>query len=448
MNLANLVDLFAKAGVTRLYAKELAENDNSKNQIYFAGSVEALNAFPSYQIFASNTKKGPTFKAHINFGWLQSSGEIAHAPNAKLILYSQYPEVRFSGFIQGCDSAPSKLLMDRGRARKATDADRKNLEGRILFVGTTNDRKVVGFLVSGTSEIAREFQRTEFESAFVVFKSIKLPQKANASDARSALIAELTRIGKKGWIASKQLAQSGEIRPCNAQNCGGFTLEAELGIPKNSESVPDFRGWEVKQHKVSNFERLTGGAITLMTPEPTGGLYKEQGVESFIREYGYPDKHGRPSRLNFGGVHKIGVLQNLTNLTMQAIGYDSDNRTITDADGCFALVDEAGNSAATWAFASMFEHWSRKHANAAYVPSMSDVTNGRKYQFGNKIRLASGTDSLKFIDAFASGAIFYDPGIKLENMDTRPQIKRRSQFRVKSADIGVLYNSLDTVTLF
>jgi hypothetical protein len=46
---------------------------------------------------------------------------------------------------------------------------------------------------------------------------------------------------------------------------------------------PDFLGWEVK-HAVTSFARPdSGAAITLMTPEPTGRSYKEQGVEAFVR---------------------------------------------------------------------------------------------------------------------------------------------------------------------
>lgn len=46
MNLVDLQSLFVKAGCKRLYAKSLAENDNSKNQIYFGSSLESLNLFP------------------------------------------------------------------------------------------------------------------------------------------------------------------------------------------------------------------------------------------------------------------------------------------------------------------------------------------------------------------------------------------------------------------
>jgi hypothetical protein len=100
------------------------------------------------------------------------------------------------------------------------------------------------------------------------------------------------------------------------------TLEAELGIPKNSDAEPDFLGWEVTQHAVSNFDRVEAGTITLMTPEPTGGYYRENGVEAFVRKFGYADKLGRADRLNFGGIHKVGARHETTHLTMRLTGYN------------------------------------------------------------------------------------------------------------------------------
>src|SRR3954465_9460868 len=98
MYLADLIELFRKAGCKKLYAKELSENDNSKNQIYFAGAVETLNVFPNREVFSENTSRGPSFKAKLDFAWLNETGQQAFVPGAQLILYAQYPEVRFSGF--------------------------------------------------------------------------------------------------------------------------------------------------------------------------------------------------------------------------------------------------------------------------------------------------------------------------------------------------------------
>lgn len=178
------------------------------------------------------------------------------------------------------------------------------LLGRVLFLGVTKARSVLGFVVAGGSPIAGEFRSLGQLPLVGVFAELPLSASAAAADSRSRLMAELHRIHQLHWIDSKQLGSNGELMPCNAPQCGGFTLEAELGIPKNSDTEPDFLGWEVKQHAVSNFTRIEVGTITLMTPEPTGGFYREKGVEAFVRKFGYADKLGRADRLNFGGVHR------------------------------------------------------------------------------------------------------------------------------------------------
>ena len=433
MTLTQLTALFASAGCRKLYAKPLSENDNSKNQVYFAGSVEALNIFPSHQILAVNTKQGPSFKAQLNFGWLLESGEVAPVIGAQLILYSQYPEVRFSGFLQGCKKAPSGLM----RAR---------LQGRVLFLGVTDDRRVIGFVVAGDSEIASEYSSKRLQPNVGVFAELSLPHIPSETAARAKLLLELGRISRLGWIDSKQLDSDGLIKPCLAAQCGGFTLEAELGIPKNSVAEPDFLGWEVKQHVVSHFGRPnTGTAITLMTPEPTGGFYHDKGVEAFVRTFGYADKLNRPDRMNFGGIHKVGESHKTTRLTMQLRGYDAGAGKISDANGAIELVSETGEVAAEWAFTGLLAHWSRKHTRAAYVPSKCRKDPIRQYAYGSNIRLAQQTDSLRLLQALASGTVYYDPGIKLENASTAPKVKRRSQFRIASKNITSLYEIVEVV---
>lgn len=447
MNLTQLQQLFAQAGCTRLYAKPLERNDNSKNQIYFAGAVETLNVFPSEEVFAENTSQGPSFKARLKFSWLLENGDIAPAPYAQLILYSQYPEVRFSGFLKGCKSGPSELMADRQRAKSFTPELAQQLIGRVLFLGVTLNGQTLGYVAGGNSQIARQFKEQNYPQAFVVFREIPLPLVGSSIDARIKLLSELLRIHQCGWIDSKQLDADKNLKDCNAPQCGGFTLEAELGISKNSSAEPDYLGWEVKQHAVTNFKSLAAGAITLMTPEPTGGYYKEKGVEAFIRKFGYADKMNRLDRMNFGGVHRVGSRHETTHLTMSLPGYDAMQSRITDANGCIALVSDSGEVAASWAFTGLLSHWSRKHSKAVYVPSQCRKEPKRQYTYGDTVRLAQRTDSLRLLKALSTGAVYYDPGIKLENISTKPEAKRRSQFRIASKNIAALYETLETVTL-
>jgi hypothetical protein len=436
MNLAGLKALFYGAGCTQLYAKRLAGNDNSKNQVYFGPGFGALNLFPHDDVAADGKPGNATFKAKVRFGWLLLNGQVAEAPGAQMILYPQYPEVRFSGFLKGASHAPSDLMTSRE-------------PGRVLFLGVHAGGKVIGYAASPDSQEARELEGEKGMTPSGVFLKLVLRRGEDDASVRSKVVAALRKVSEKGWIDSKQLDKDGMLKPCNAPQCGGFTLEAELGVPKNSAAEPDYLGWEIKQHAVGNFNSPASGAsITLMTPEPTAGYYKEYGVERFVREFGYPDMMGRPDRMNFGGVHKIGMRHDVTGLTLQLSGYDASSKAITDASGALALIDDRGRIAAAWGFAGLLSHWSRKHAKAVYIPSKSRNEPTRQYSYGPKVRMAEGTDSLRLLKAFALGFVFYDPGIKLENISKAPKVKRRSQFRIASKSIPELYESVALVDVF
>jgi len=431
--LSRIINIMSSTGCTRVLIKRLADNDNSKNQVYFGPGFEAINYFPNLNI---TPDKNGVFKASMDFSWIDSKGNIFKAPGAKIILYAQYPEVRFSGFLQGCKNAPSELMAAR-------------MAGRLLLLGIRVDGKVFGHVVSPRSNLAREFALLRDLPQVGVFNEISIAGKVAVTNSRVLLLSELKKIHDKGWIASKRLDSSRSILPCNAPNCGGLTLEAELGITPNGFSEPDFLGWEVKQHNVNNFARLTSGVITLMTPEPKGGYYSSAGVEAFIRRYGYPDKSGIVDRLNFGGVHVANIRHAVTGLTMKLIGYDELNGKIKDENGFLGLIRGEDEVAAAWHFADLLRHWNRKHNQAAYVPSMKRKESVLQYQYGNVVRLCEGTDFLRLLKAFASGKVYYDPGIKLEHASepSLKRTKRRSQFRVKSKDIESLYKSMVNVDL-
>ena len=433
MNLTNLKSLFADNGCTKIYVKKLAPNDNSKNQVYFGGSFEILNILPISEIKteAAGDWNKERFKASINFSWIDDEGLIFPAPNSQLILYPKYPEVRFSGFLKGCEKAPSKLMAQR-------------LADRLLFFSVSKSREVLGYVADPNSDIAIEFFKLTLSTEHGVFKIIELPQIANNKER---LLTELLRIYNLGWINSKRLDSLGNILPCDAPNCGGYTLEAELGITPNGYSEPDFLGWEVKQFGVDKLDKVDSAVITLMTPEPTHGLYVSSGAAVFINQYGYADKSGRPDRMNFGGVHKAGERHHLTDLQLELIGFDSSTGKIRSTDGRIALIDKNDNEAASWSFSSMLLHWNRKHNQACYVPALSETEIERKYRYGSKIILGTGTDFQLFLGQMALGNIYYDPGIKMENISTKPKIKKRSQFRIKSKHLPNLYKNNEIIDL-
>lgn len=184
-----------------------------------------------------------------------------------------------------------------------------------------------------------------------------------------------------------------------------------------------------------------------MTPEPNGGIYKEDGVETFLRGYGYEDQRGREDRINFGGVHRVGEKHKRTELTLNLIGFDIDSGKIKSTNGSIALLDSKENITASWSFSSLLKHWNKKHNQACYVPSLSEIKPKRKYRYGDEILLGIGTDFQLFLGEMAKGNIYYDPGIKMESASTKPKIKRRSQFRMKSENLKNLYKTNETINL-
>ena len=434
MTLENLFSIFENNGCQKIFVKSLSPNDNSKNQVYLAGSFDLLNIFPIKEIVSDSSGdwERDRFKASLNFSWITDTGSLSPAPKSQLILYPKYPEIRFSGFLQKSENAPSDLMTIR-------------LAGRLLFLSVSDLGEILGYVAHPDSSIANDFNGIGGLQDYGVFKIYEIESEKGA---RENLIGQLQRIHGLGWIDSKRLDKDGSVLSCLAPNCGGYTLEAELGIKPNGFSEPDYLGWELKQFGVSNFLRTQSAIVTLMTPEPTGGFYKEQGVVEFLRKYGYPDRNGREDRINFGGIHKVGLTHPSTKLKMDLIGFDASVGKIKSTDGRIALLDESGNEVASWSFASLLKHWNRKHNQACYIPSMSQAHPSRQYRFGNSVILGTGTDFTLLLKEMAVGNIYYDPGIKLENATIGiAKTKRRSQFRIKSANLGNLYKLKENVDL-
>ena len=493
LSLDKLLGLYGSQSISRVIYKKLSPNDNSKNQPYMGSHLTDLGFLPTGEIVNSESTSGKTsdpkrqvkYTAPLNYYWLSPEGNSYKAPNAKLIYYPQYPEVRFSGFL-------TKSGFDMGGWMDPTKKGRE--QGRVLFFGIKSTGEIYAYLAIPKSRIAIEiddYSSAELSSVFrellttrklhsppsktIVSKhssyqtdmfdtsiDVPLPRKiaetakqylidfdidSQAVSPRAVLIGELKRIHLKQWIPGKRLDTDGNEIPYAAQNGGGYTMEAELGIIPNGIAEPDFMGWEVKQFGVKRFDLINSKPLTVMTPEPNGGVYVDNGVEMFVRKYGYADTKGRANRFNFNGRHTANVLCEKTGLTLVIDGYDADTNKITNGSGSIALLDAMGTVASSWSFTKLMEHWKRKHSKAVYIPSLSKQEGDelKAYHYGNVVRLFEGTSIIQLLNAVSEGYVYYDPGIKLENADTRPVTKRRSQFRIKSAVLDKLYERQDVV---
>jgi hypothetical protein len=445
MTLQALLEILSENGCSKVYVKCLAPNDNSKNQVYLGGSFDVLNILPFKEIRVDKEgdRKVETFKSKLDFYWVGNEGNLIHAPYAQLILYPDYPEVRFSGFLLRSKGAPSELM----RSRTAN---------RLLFLGISQNGQILGYVTSPDSEIANEFNSINGVSITGIFSELTIEDGNVQLNSRDKLLSELKRIHQLDWIDSKRFDKDKNILPCASSNCGGYTLEAELGIKPNGFAEPDYLGWEVKQFGVKSFHKFQSEVITLMTPEPTHGYYTEVGIEEFIFKYGYPDKKGRESRINFGGIYKYNKVHETTNLKLIIHGYNITSGLIENPNGFIGLIDHKDQIAASWSFASLLLHWNTKHNNACYVPSQNRKDaelypfSKQQYRYGNNVMLGTGTDFYFVLRQIALGNLYYDPGIKLEMAikgERKQAIKRRSQFRMKSGLLINLYKETEVIDL-
>ncbi len=428
-------------GVTEVLYKVLPQNANSKNQVYLGSKDPSQFAkLPTGEMTAEistskrSGKQEAVFHAPLDFYWLTEEAKLAHAPHAKLIFYPQYPEARFSGFLLGCKRAPSFLW---SKDKRGTEP------GRILLLGVGDDTKIIGLTLPPEAPATKQIlAESEKHTSYEAFSVLPLPGQT-PRDGFLTLMEALCQIHHLNWVRSRRLNKHGELVACESSNCNGNTLEALLGIRSNGLSKPDFMGWEVKARQVSNIDRPGSSRVTLFTPEPNLGAYKDEGIEAFVINNGYKDRNNRPDRLNVGGVYLVnGAPHHQTKMRMVMDGYDALTQSITSPNAAVLLLDRNENVAAGWSFTKLLEHWKAKHAQAAYVPCMKSKEAPLRYRYGKDILLGVGAEFKLLLQAFHDGKVVYDPGIKLEGVSTgKPSWKKRSQFRVKSQDLAALYQT-------
>lgn len=439
-----ITEQMRKLGATQIIFKALANNDNTKQQIYLGGDFDIIKAIPSGEVYAGKkSKKGPIFKAPLDFCWIDVDGNTEQAPNAQIILYPKYPEIRMSGFLKGTDK--NKDITPRHLMQPPTNEERAEriLLHRYLILGV-NKKSVWAYCTSWQDSVAQELEKLISEGSANTVASVfhELPNVGPTSEEK--LLTKLKEVHELGEIESCRLDKDGVLKSYKAQNGAGYTLEAQFGITPNGSPDPDFMDWELKAH--------SGSVVTLMTPEPNMGIYIEEGLKVFLDSYA---TRKQPKRLDFASIHKVGMFNEKTSLTMNMEGYDPESGEIVDPDGGLILRDLDGNLAAGWRFAKVIDHWKNKHANTCYVSYSANKALGSvpRYQFGPKVTLGKDTSLTHFLKGLYTSIIYYDPGVnmKLEFSkklgEEKWTPKKRNQFRAKWKEVNQLYNNVRKLNL-
>ena len=443
--------LLTKAGAENIWVKRLMPNNNSKQQVWLANDPSDLSFLPlgtpSYTPAKSQKKRAgaPVIQIPIPWRWVTPDGEF-DAPQSKLCYYPQYPEVRFSGFLQGCEHGPSELMSETKRGHEMN---------RCLFFGSVKNADgeishVVGLVVGAPSSAAQHvLDMPTFESGRlcpVVYQTDKRLDEFSVLEK-----ALLGIVGKE--IIPWRLRNDGTVdRPYTAPNAPGFTLEAELGVGENAIPGPDFDIWELKAVKQKTLNRRYNHKVTLFTPQPDCGWITNHTQAEFVLRYGHvhtTNKAGNPTSYYFtsGDFNRMGEDKAAAKLNMALTGFTDAKHF--DPTGMIALFDrETGELAAGWSYLKLLEHWQRKHNHAAYVPYLREGMNGTTIiEFGPLVTLGMSTSFGLFLQAFKDGKIVYDPGYKITLKNGNWSPHSRSQFRINLKDIEAIYQEVREVDI-
>lgn len=421
MDFNQLCNCLKHYGASWMIFKELSENDNSKNQVYLGGSYEVLQEIPHGEIQTFADCKRPNMKAKLDLWWVSDNGSSANAPGAQLILYPKYPEVRMSGFLRGCPTAPSDYFQVINRTDRTGDKD-----GRVLVLAPVGER-IYAYLAPRGSSIAAYLIGLPHKKG-ELFRHVDFGRE----DSKTELIRNLKLQYATNPHELVRMYTDGTILPYTARNAAGYTLEASFGIIPNGSPEPDFKGWELKCYSKSS--------VTLMTPEPDGGLYEQMGTREFVEQYGHVAEGG--------GMYFTGPYRSTENTKfgkprkLVVEGFNAVDGKIEDVDGAIILLQDEDTELATWSFSHLLGHWGRKHNKACYVRYEKESDTMINYL--PKVFLGEGTSPIFLLRAILANVVIYDPGSRV-NADG--SMKARSQFRINPKDLVMLYNKSEYVDI-
>lgn len=456
-NFNQLTEIMKCQGVMKVLIKNLPKNNNDKNQIYFHHDPSLLNLVfdltfgerePSKSRKKNSDYGSPIVEAVFNnFNWISTRGSLQKVPHCKGILYSQYPEVRLSGFKSENGLMPNSLSISFTKEDSGKTS-------RYLAIGADQKGNAFGLMVVDTKNLLlEEFKSLPLFADSKICRIISIDSSSPSIQLKSLLESRISGKDVKGC----RLTADGETVPFTGTQVHGYTLEHELGIQTNASKEGDYLGIELKC--------FTTPKLTLFTPEPDGGIYKDS-FESFMRNYGY--KKDKAFRLT--GLHRAGIKSEKSGLTLNIICKsknleDSEFYTYKTSkpfkdqlrDLQVVLLDMNNTIAASWSLTRLLNNWGVKHNEVFYVPAKVKVNNNiNEFNAGFKKRVYFGTEYLwcrksnmeKIITSISDGTVFLDPAPKFVP-DNLSENKRRSQWRLNniSRDAHSLYDLVELVKM-
>jgi hypothetical protein len=166
--------------------------------------------------------------------------------------------------------------------------------------------------------------------------------------ALQELLELLAGIARQGFVASLRGGPTGV----------GFTLETLLGIKANSSRSPDFKGIEVKAHRLGKNGKIARTRTTLLSQIPDWKSSHFVTARELLNEFGYrrPDD----DRLQL-------YCTCAESPNPQGLYLDHEEETATLHARAMLAGEDSPQDVVLWKLAALHEHLAMKHQQTAWV---------------------------------------------------------------------------------
>ena len=446
LSIEQISETLRRLGAEQVLVKPLALNqDNDKNQIYLGTDDSLLALFPGrlgYRAESTSSKKRHSAPGvgkevlEMNFSWVLPNGEEERAPEAKLIFYLQYPELRFSGFLKGSPRSPRALRREE-----------QDPFGRRVLLLAIRDEDVLGVVVTDADNpnVVTELEHLDLMPGQRLLRHFPLSASPRSPNL-DQLVSEVREISNYWHEACVLKAGESAPIPRQAQQGSGWTLEALLGIPMNGTKGPDKYGYEIKVLPSS-------GPVSLITSEPDFGWRKERGLTDYLHEFGWPGAKNDGS-FRFNGKHNTLRPYDRSGAIVVIDHWDpiSNGPDGTGEPNVLLVHTKTDTVIAGWTFESLAAKWSKKHSGCVYVEYERQPDTGLAvaYRYGPRAHIGQGTSINHLLRSLASGSIYLDPGDRVNfdgaakaRMQWRTSGSRREPITTKLADLYQRFTTLE-----
>lgn len=251
---------------------------------------------------------------------------------------------------------------------------------------------------------------------------------------KESLIQHLESISDRGWIPN--------ARPGNAGGVGN-TLEDLLGITENNLPLPNAAEWELK------CQRLNSSSLTTlfhMEPSPRAMKFVPRiflPMYGWLAGEGYPAEemsfrqtiHGQPSDRGFKVVIDKSAEKVLISFDASAVDPRHSNwlESVNRRTGPNELDPQP-----YWGFRDLANKAGTKLLNCFYVQADSKRERGQEFFQYKQIRMLSGFDFQKFLEAIEAGDALID-------FDARTGHNHGTKFRLRQNALPKLYGHVHVI---